>query len=33
MVAERLFRILFGLPGNVRAAAMFNHRSTEERKA
>ena len=30
MVAEWLFRILFGFAGNVRAAAMFNHRSTEE---
>jgi len=28
-----MFRILFGFAGNVRAAAMFNHRSTEERNA
>ncbi len=28
--AERLFRILFGFPGNVRACAPFNPRSTEE---
>ena len=30
MVAEWLFRILFGFRGNARADAMFNHRSTEE---
>jgi hypothetical protein len=30
MLAEQLFRILFGFPGNVAPHAMFNPRSTEE---
>jgi hypothetical protein len=29
-IAERLFRILFGFPGNVPGHALFNPRSTEE---